>query len=110
MPKNCDARVGAKTLYHLRKQSEVVVLHEQQGRFGSRHFLSHSFGKFLVCSLVALPVGGAKNWASVGDVAEGPQTFVGEAIVVAFFLFLRKPDAAERVFRLVGGNTNAISL
>src|SRR5260370_18771432 len=51
---------------------------------------------------------GAEDGTSVRDVAERPNTFVGEAFVVALFFFRTEPDAAKRITGMVRRNTKMI--
>ena len=79
---------GRAALTMPRQQGEVIVLHKDDGArrcLPSRR--SKRVGELAVDALVALPVGGAEDGARVRDVAERPQAFVGEAVVVADFLF-----------------------
>ena len=80
---------------------EVVVLHQHDRVFAAR-LGDHRVGEALVDRLVELPVGFAEHRPHVRDVAERPQPFVGEAVVVAVFLLGRQPEPAQRVLRVPG--------
>ena len=88
VPENCDAHVGTRLLDHARQQREVVILHEEQGVLDAGHFVEHGVREFAVGVLVALPIRGTENRAGVGDVAQRPEPFVREPVVVALFFFL----------------------
>ena len=80
----------------------MIILHQHQRLLAVLHFLQQGVGEFFVHVAIVAPVFGPKQRPGMGDMAEGPQAFIGEAIVVAFFLFRRQPDAAQRVPRLLG--------
>src|SRR5207302_8795164 len=48
-----------------------------------------------------VPIRRAEDWSRVSDVAERPQGFVRESVVVAIFLFRAEPDATKRIARIV---------
>ena len=110
VPENRDASVGPRGLDQPRQQREVIILNQHERRFGGFDFLQHGLREFFVDALVVLPIGGAETRTRVGDVAERPNAFVGEAEVVAVFLFLGEPDAAQRVMRMVGRDAQAVVL
>ena len=82
---------------HRGQQGEVVILHQHHRVFaaGLGH---HGIGEALVHRAVLLPVRLAEHRPHVGDVAQRPQPFVGEPVVVAPLLFLGEPQAAQQVF------------
>ena len=59
---------------------------------------------------VGLPILELKNRAGERDVAERPEPFVGQAVVVAFLFFLGQPHAAQRVSGVFGRNRDMIGL
>ena len=85
----------------------MVVLHQDDGirRLG---LLGDGVGEFPVRLVVLLPIGRAEGRSNVGDVAQGPQPLVGEAVVVARLLLVRQPDAAEVVRRLSGRDHDVV--
>ena len=108
MPEDGYASVGARFLDHAGKQREVIVLDEDDGRFGAFHFLEHGVGKVAIHALVIQPILGPKDRARVRDVTERPQTLVGKAFVVALLLRGGEPDAAQRVARVIRRNAETI--
>ena len=99
VPERDDRRVGQALADHPRQQREVVVLHEHD-RIARRRLVDDRVGEFLVDRAIVFVVTGAEGRAHVRDVAQRPQTFVGEPGVVAGFLLLGEPDAADLVERM----------
>ena len=77
---------GSLLADHRRQQREVVVLH-QHDRVVAARLGDHGVGEALVDAAVALPVGLAEHRPHMGDMAQRPHAFVGEAVVVALLLF-----------------------
>ena len=71
-------------------QREMIILNKDDGIVGI-HFLARRIGELPVNFLVISPVFAAKYRACMGQMAERPEPFVGEPVVVALFLFLGKP-------------------
>ena len=88
VPENRYACIGSGPLHETRKQSQVVILHKYHRLRAVLHFIQQRIGKPPVHTLIALPVGGAKDGPRVRDVAERPEPLIGEAIVVLRLLFL----------------------
>src|SRR5690348_2397863 len=88
----------------------MVVLNEQDRVLRSLHFLQDGPGKLAVHLLIVLPIAGPEERTRVRDVAQRPETFVGEAVVIAFFFFLAEPYTPQRVLWLIRGNGEAIML
>jgi len=88
-------------LDHPRQQREVIILHQDHRPLRVFDLLQQGLGELAVDCLIPLPVHVAKDGSGMRDVAERPQAFVGEAVVIAFFLFLRQPHPAQRVLRIV---------
>src|SRR5438309_1294238 len=86
----------------------MIVLYQHNGMLGARHLFEQGIGKLAIDFTVCFPILSAKDGARVRDVAEWPEPFVGEAIVVAFFFLLGEPDAAKSVLRLFRRHTQAI--
>jgi hypothetical protein len=101
MPENRDARVRALPLDQRRQQREVIVLNQDERRIHVRGLFEHGRREFFVDRGVVRPVLGAELRAGVHEVAEGPETFVGEARVEARLLILAEPDPAQGVARIV---------
>jgi len=76
---------------------QKIVLGKDNGRGDVAHFLDEGVGKALVDTLIFVPVFGTEDGARVGDVAERPEAFVGEAFVITAIFFRGEPDAAQRV-------------
>ena len=45
----------------------------------------------------------------MGDVAERPESLVGKTVVITLFLFLREPDAPQRVLRMLRRDPNPVA-
>ncbi len=85
---------------HARQQREMVVLH-QQDRVGRAGLLRHRVGELAVHVVVVLPVTGAEYRPHVGDVAQRPETLVGETVVIACLLLGGEPHPPEPVARML---------
>jgi hypothetical protein len=64
----------------------VIILHQDDWVF-LFGLLDYRRGKLLVNNPIMIPVTSAKHRANMGEVAEGPETFIGKSIVIAL-LFL----------------------
>ena len=91
----------------LRQQREVEVLHQHHG-FVAAGLLRDGVGEARIDRAVVLPVALAEGRAHVGQMAQRPQALVGEAVVVAFFLFVGEPDAAQGVARVIRWHLHVI--
>src|SRR5260370_26284476 len=74
----------------------------------TRHLLHQRVCKFLIHGVVVLPVRSPKRRAGMCDVAEGPETLVGETVVISVFLLGAEPDATQRVARIIRWNLQPI--
>src|SRR5215831_19487148 len=88
VPEESDAGVGARALDEAGQEREVVVLDEDERRLDVGRFLEHGGRELLVHRAVVRPVFRTELWPRVHDVAERPQSLVGEAEVVPRFLLL----------------------
>src|SRR5260370_33185105 len=104
MPENGQARGGALFLDDRWKQREVVVLQQYDGAALRRDLFQQGHREFAVDVAVVPPVFGAEQRPRVGDVAERPDTFIGEPVVEAALLLGRQPDAPPRVLWRIGQN------
>ena len=93
------------SLMKARQQREVVVLNEDNRRTIA-DLLEHGLRKSAIDLAVGLPVAFVELRARVGDVTERPDRAVGQPVVVAVFLFLAQPDAAKRVGRAIGRDSD----
>src|SRR5262245_44614885 len=108
MPKNRNSSSGTLRLDQAGKQGKVIVLNQDECPFRARNLIENGLRKLLIDVFVTLPIGGAKNGTRVSNMAEGPNSFVREAIVVALLILLRKPDAAQGVVRMIRWNSHAV--
>ena len=104
VPEDRHARVGALGLDERRQRREVIVLDEDQRRFGVLDLVQHRVGELAVHLQVVSPVVRPEDRARVHDVAQRPQALVGEAGVVSLLLLLGEPHPAQRVARVVDGH------
>ena len=86
VPEVADDGIGTPPLDESRKQRKVIVLHEHDRR-RAFDLVEHGLGELRVDARVVLPVGRVENGPRIGDMAERPERAVGEAVVVALFLF-----------------------
>ena len=110
VPEDGHARIRAALLDHSRQQREMVVLHEHHRTFLARDFFEHRIGEMFVDGAIRLPVARAEGGTRVGDVAQGPQAFVGEAEVKSLLFFLREPNAPQSVLVVFGRHADAAGL
>ena len=108
VPEDCNAGVRPLLLDHLRQQSKVVILNKQGRLFRAGHLVQHRFGKLPVHLFIMFPILGSEQRPRMRDMAERPQAFVSEAVVVAFFFIFVEPYAPQRVLRLVGWNSQPV--
>src|ERR1051326_2757711 len=110
MPENRQTDVRTFLLNVTRQQREVIILRQDHRTFDALYFIEHDFRKLLVHLLVISPVARTEDRASIGDMAERPQTFVGEAEIVSLFLLRTHPDSPQRVLRMVGWHAQPVML
>src|SRR5262245_7648319 len=108
MPKNRNSSSGTLRLDQAGKQGKVIVLNQDECPFRARNLIENGLRKLLIDVFVTLPIRGAKNGTRVSDMAEGPNSFVRETIVVALLIFLREPDAPQRVVRMIRWNSHVV--
>lgn len=96
MPEQHDDRLRQAFAHHLRHQRQVIIL-DQHHRTRARGFGHHGLGEAAVDPHVMLPIGAAESRLDVGAVAQRPQAFVGQAVVVAGDFVLVQPQAAQTV-------------
>ena len=92
VPKEGNRRLRQQLTYHLWRKREMIILDQHERRAVCRLGF-HRVGEFPVDRAVGEPIGLAKCRPDVGEVTQGPQPFVGEAIIKSFLLFRSKPDA-----------------
>ena len=107
VPERDDRRLRQPVADHPRQQREMVVL-DQHDRVLALRFRDDGIGELRVDGPILIPVGGAERRPHVGDVAQRPQPFVGEAVVVALRCSARQPQAADPVRRIVGRHGDAV--
>src|SRR5438270_10732605 len=88
VPKNGDSSVRALFLDHAWQQGKVIILGQQEGVLGTRHFLQYGIGKLLVDMQIMFPVRSPKKRPYVSYMAKWPQPFVSEAEVISFLFLL----------------------
>ena len=97
MPEGDDRAERQALPDHAGRQREVVVLHEHQRRLGGTGFFSDGVGEAAVDHPVGVEIVGPEHRADVGLVAQRPQRFVGESVVVALLFLVVHPHAPEAV-------------
>ena len=85
----------------------MVVLDEDGGG-AAVDFLEDLVGEGLVDLGVGLPVGLVEDGFDEGVVAEGPESFVGDAVVVALLLLVGEPEEFQGVGGVVGWDHYAV--
>ena len=107
VPERDDRGRRQRLLDHPGQQGEMVVLDKHDG-IGGLRLVDHGARERPVHPDVLLPVRRPEDGAHVGDVTQRPQSLVCEAIVVAGFLVLAQPDAAELIRRLLRRHAHAV--
>ena len=74
----------------------MVILYQDNGIAGPC-FADHGVGESLIDGLVVFPIGRAEYRSGVGNVAQRPQSLIGQAVVVALLLLFCQPDAPDAV-------------
>src|ERR1700723_2887867 len=110
VPEDSDTRVRALLFDEPWQKREMIILHQNHGRFRAAQFFDHDFREFFIYALILQPVIGTEKRARVRDVAERPEPFVRETVIVAVFFFLGQPDASQRVVRIVRRHANVVVL
>ena len=67
----------------------------------------HGFREFPVDGLIIFPVFDPERRACMGNVTQRPQTFVRKTEIEAILFFLRQPNSAQRILRMIGGHAHA---
>src|SRR5688572_15223334 len=96
VPERDDGRPRQPSADHGRRQGEVIVLYENDRILGI-DLLAYGRGEFLVDSIVVFPVLRAERGPGVRHVAQWPDPFVGEPVVVALLLLFTEPDSPDHV-------------
>ena len=105
MPERDDRGSREALTDELGRQREVVILHEDD-RILRVDLGAHGVDELAVHLLVVLPVLGAEGGARVRKMAERPETFVGEAVIVALLFGGAEPHAAKPVGLFAGGHAD----
>ncbi len=108
VPEEGQPGIGPFFLDHPREKGEMVILDQNPGVPGVFQFLQRGPGELSVDRFVEIPIFGLKNRAGMGDVAQGPEPFVGKPVVIPLFLFLGKPHPFEQVLGVFRGNPDFI--
>src|SRR3989338_38187 len=101
MPEDGHLCVGPRSPNHPGKECEVKILHEDEWSLDIFYLGEECGREFAVDCTVLDPVFLSENRSSVSIVTEGPECFVGEAVVVSLHFFLSQPKAPQRIVRLV---------
>src|ERR1035437_145827 len=94
VPKDRNSRMRKPIFHHARQQGKMIVLNQDDGMLLARHFLHERVGKSLIDFVVERPVGCAKCWTGMRNVAQRPQSLVGETVVIALFFLGTEPYPA----------------
>src|SRR5579875_2059921 len=86
----------------------MIILYQHERVFGSR-FLCDSVGETFVDVHVILPIGISERRPNERDVAQRPQTFVGEAVIITVLLCFAQPDAPQRICRSARWDVYAVA-
>ena len=96
MPEMRAADAGRARAQFGGSEREVIVLNEDQGAARSQ-FIGDCFRESCVDRAVGIPILRSEDWLDVNGVAERPDAFVRESLVVAVHLLLSQPYSAQGV-------------
>src|SRR4029077_15138401 len=71
-------------------------------------FLERGIGEAAVDLLICSPIFRAENRAGGRGMAERPDAFISEALVVALFFLGAEPHTAQRITRMIGRNAKVV--
>src|SRR5580700_2268538 len=108
VPEDCHPGLRSSFLDQPRQEGEVIVLDQDNRLLHIFHFFQQRVGELKVNLLIAFPVLGAKNWASVGNVTERPESLVGKTVVITLFFRPIQPDPTQSVARVFRRHAQAI--
>src|SRR6476620_9867299 len=106
MPEDRNPCIRTHSLDHAGKQCKVIILNQYEWPFRACNLIEHGLRKLLIDEFVTLPIRRTKNGTRVCDMAEGPDSLVCEAKIVALLVFLREPYAPKSVMRMIGWNSH----
>src|SRR5258706_12394595 len=109
VPEDCHPGIGPFRFYEPGQQREMVILDKHERLLRHFDFFQHDLREFLIYTLIVFPILTAKHGTRVRDMAKRPDSFVREPLIVSLLLFLREPEAAERVARMIGRNAQPAS-
>src|SRR5262249_41658205 len=101
VPENRDPSVRTRFLDHPWRESEVIILHEDHRIRLTRSLFKKCFGEAAIHGLILVPILGAENRTSMRDMAQRPQTFIGESKIESLLFLRSEPNAAKRVLRMI---------
>ena len=107
VPEDNDGGGGKALADHGRSEGEMIVLHQDDGVLGI-HFAADGVSEFLIDGAVEAPIFGAEDGPRMSHMAKRPESFVGEAVVVALLFLFGEPDTADVIGLLSGGHADMI--
>ena len=97
MPELHDFQIRPAVSQKARQQRKMIVLNKNNCRiaFG---LLKHGIAKALIDAFIYLPVAAGKMRPRVDNMAQGPERFIGQAIIISILFLAGKPDTSEHIF------------
>src|SRR5215813_2693816 len=83
------------------QETEVIILNKHESWIPSC-LLQHGPSEDFIYLSVYRPIARLKDRPGKHHVAQRPQAFVGQSIVVAVFLFFREPDTPQGIEGIIG--------
>src|SRR5580693_7216828 len=108
MPENRNSGVRHSVFHHARQEGKMIVLNQDDRMFLAHQFFRERVGESRIHFVVVFPVRSTEDGTCVRHVAERPQTLVGKTVVVAFLFFRAKPNATQRISRIVRRNLQPV--
>ena len=85
----------------------MIVLYKDYCRIAFGLF-KHGIAKALIDGFICLPITAGKMRPRIHNMAQGPERFIGQAIIIAIFFLPGKPDTPEHIFRPFFGEPDSI--
>ena len=105
VPESDDRRVRQFVPDQFREQGEMVILY-QDDRIVGGGFFSDGLSESFVNRHIVVPIRRAERGPYMGDVTQGPETFVRKPVVVTGLLFRGYPDAANLIRGMLRRHTH----
>src|SRR4051812_14136495 len=108
MPEGDDGAERQALVNHLRRQREVIVLDQHDWRAAGR-LVADGAREARVDGAIGGEVAGTEHPRHMDAMAERPECFVGETVVIAPLLRIVEPDTPQSILRIGGWHPDAVT-